>query len=123
MNRALVTILLLLLLGTTALQTFRVNYWKHMVDTKAAECNRAIALNENSFKNSSTEERVIWLQIRDHLWQAYTLQGQRVDNHRSIISTPREIQLLTGIQSEIQTARDQTQSLLNEKYAVTHLHR
>jgi hypothetical protein len=121
MKRAFIVVAMLLLLGTTVLQTIRANYWRHMAESKTAEYNRAIALNESSFQKSSTDERAVWMQIRDHLWRVHALEEQRLDNRRSLISTPREIQLITSLRAEIQAARDQTQELLNAKYSVIHL--
>jgi len=121
MKRPLVAVLMLLLLSTTILQTFRVSHWKRIADSKTADCNRVIALNDDSFQKSSNSERAIWMQVRDNLWHAYALQEERIANRLLIIDTPREIQLLRNVRSGIEGVRDETQQIFNGKYAITHL--
>jgi hypothetical protein len=121
MKSALFPVLILFFLGTTIFQTLRVNHWKHIVDRKTIECNRAITANENSFQKSSTDERAIELKVQNHLWLIYKLQEERLANHRSVISIPVEIQFMKNIQSELHGVRDETQELLTAKYALSHL--
>ena len=121
MKIAALSALVLLFLGTTILQSSRVNHWKHIADGKTAECNRAIAANDKSFQLSSAEERDTELRIQNHLTSAYKLQEQRVANRRTIVSVPNEIQLVKNLLTEMQAVRDETQQLLNSTYTVVHL--
>jgi hypothetical protein len=121
MKSAVFSVLVLLLLGTTILQTLRVNHWKHVSESKTAECNRVVAANEKSFQQSSADERAIELKVQNHLTLVYKLQEQRLANRRSIISVANEIQLVKSILIEMQGVRDEIQQLLNSTYTVTHL--
>lgn len=121
MKNAVFSVLLLLLLGTTIFQSLRVNHWKHVADSKTAECNRVIAANEKSFQKSSADETAIELSVQNRLTLVYKLQEQRLANRRSIISVSNEIQLLKSVLTEMQGVRDDTQQLLNSRYTISHL--